>query len=63
MREMKDSGVAWMGEIPSDWKMIRFKDKYTNTKEIAKERSKSWNSISVPSSMNMSPAKRRYSYD
>lgn len=23
--EMKDSGVAWIGEIPKDWKIIRFK--------------------------------------
>ena len=39
MREMKDSGVEWMGVIPSDWTLIRFKDKYKNIKEIAKERS------------------------
>lgn len=23
MREMKDSGVEWIGEVPSDWKMLR----------------------------------------
>ncbi len=34
MREMKDSGIAWIGEIPSDWRLIRFKDKYRNVKEI-----------------------------
>ena len=39
MRDMKDSGVAWIGEIPFDWKLIRFKDKYINIKEVAKERS------------------------
>lgn len=39
MREMKDSGVAWIGKIPSGWQLIRFKDKYTNIKEVAKERS------------------------
>lgn len=39
MREMKDSGVEWIGAIPSDWPLIRFKDKYTNIKEIARERS------------------------
>ncbi|MBE6926814.1 MAG: restriction endonuclease subunit S [Ruminococcaceae bacterium] len=39
MREMKDSGVAWIGKIPSDWPLIRFKDKYSNIKEVAKERS------------------------
>lgn len=25
MREMKDSGVAWIGEIPKDWEIIRFR--------------------------------------
>ena len=37
MREMKDSGVAWIGEIPETWSLIRFKDKYRNIKEIAGE--------------------------
>lgn len=39
MRDMKDTGVAWIGAIPSNWPLVRFKDKYVNTKEIAKERS------------------------
>lgn len=39
MRDTKDTGVAWIGAIPSDWPLVRFKDKYVNTKEIAKERS------------------------
>lgn len=39
MREMKDSGVEWIGEIPSHWPLMRFKDKYINKKEIAKEQS------------------------
>ena len=25
MREMKDSGVEWIGEIPSDWKVVSTK--------------------------------------
>ena len=25
MREMKDSGVEWIGEIPEDWKILRFR--------------------------------------
>lgn len=37
MREMRDSGVAWIGEIPEEWSLIRFKDKYKNSKEIAGE--------------------------
>ena len=29
MHEMKDSGIEWLGEIPSGWDVIRIKDKYT----------------------------------
>ena len=36
MRDMKDSGVAWIGEIPAVWPLIRFKDKYINIKEVTK---------------------------
>lgn len=25
MREMKDSGIEWIGEIPADWKVIKNK--------------------------------------
>ena len=25
-REMKDSGVVWIGEVPADWSMIRMKN-------------------------------------
>lgn len=39
MRDMRESSVTWIGEIPTDWSLIRFKDKYTNIKEVAKERS------------------------
>ena len=39
MRNMKDSGVEWIGEIPCNWPLMRFKDKYINKKEIAKEQS------------------------
>ena len=34
-REMKDSGVEWIGEIPAVWTLSRFKDHYKNIKEIA----------------------------
>lgn len=35
MCDMKESGVAWIGEIPTNWSLIRFKDKWNNIKEIA----------------------------
>lgn len=33
-REMKDSGVEWIGEIPRDWKIVRTKNKYYFHKNI-----------------------------
>ena len=47
MREMKDSGVAWIGEIPHDWSLVRFKDKYKNVKEIAKEQSANYERLAL----------------
>lgn len=35
MREMKDSGIAWGGEIPKEWDVNRAKYCFINTKEIA----------------------------
>ena len=25
MREMKDSGIEWIGNIPEDWKLVRLR--------------------------------------
>ena len=36
---MKNSGIEWIGKIPDDWKLIRFKDICVNRKEIAGNRS------------------------
>lgn len=47
MREMKNSGVAWIGEIPHDWSLVRFKDKYKNVKEIAKEQSANYERLAL----------------
>ena len=34
MREMKDSGVPWIGEIPKGWKLLRTKNCYRSRKSI-----------------------------
>ena len=34
-REMKKSGVDWIGDIPAEWKIGRTKNCYTNRKQIA----------------------------
>lgn len=35
MREMKDSGVEWIGEIPKDWSMLRVKHAFIRKNEKA----------------------------
>ena len=47
MREMKNSGTPWIGEIPADWSLIRFKDKYKSIKEIARERSSEYERLAL----------------
>lgn len=47
MRKMKDSGIPWIGQIPADWDLIRFKDKYTSKKEIAGIRSSEYQRLAL----------------
>lgn len=47
MREMKYSGVEWIEDIPASWNMIRFKDKYKSTKEIAGESSTEYERLAL----------------
>lgn len=35
MREMKDSGVPWIGKIPKGWALLRTKNQYRSRKSIA----------------------------
>ena len=37
-REMKDSGVEWIGEIPEDWRIIRNKNCFSCSKKIVGEK-------------------------
>ena len=34
MREMKDSGVEWIGEIPKDWEITQTRRLFRNEKNI-----------------------------
>ena len=47
MRKMKDSGVPWIGIIPEEWSLIRFKDKYINRKEIAGSKSPEYQRLAL----------------
>ena len=39
MRAMKDSGIAWIGEIPEEWKIVRNKNAFVCNKELVGEKS------------------------
>lgn len=44
---MKYSGVAWIGEIPDHWHLIRLKDKWRSVKEIAGEDSAEYDRLAL----------------
>ena len=46
-RQMKDSGVEWIGKVPCDWSIVRFKDYYKNKKEIAGEHSAEYERLAL----------------
>ncbi len=47
MSKMKNSGVAWIGDIPENWSLIRFKDKWKNIKEIVGEASDEYERLAL----------------
>ena len=47
MREMKYSGVEWIGDIPKNWSLSRFKDHYRNAKEIAGENASEYERLAL----------------
>ena len=47
MREMKDSGVEWVGEIPKNWDFIRGKYHLINKKYIPGIHASEYNRLSL----------------
>ena len=47
VREMKDSGVAWIGEIPANWDVRRNKTLFSCTKDIVGKQSHSTQLLSL----------------
>ena len=46
-REMKYSGVEWIGDIPREWDIIKAKYIFTNHKEIVGNREKDFERLSL----------------
>lgn len=47
MREMKDSGIEWIGAIPQDWEIVRTKSLYCSAKEIAGDRADDFDRLAL----------------
>lgn len=47
MSKMKDSGIEWIGKVPQEWDIVRFKSKYRNIKEIAGEQSSKYERLAL----------------
>lgn len=46
-REMKSSGVEWIGDIPVEWDVVRTKNCYTYRKQIIGEESKKYDRLAL----------------
>ena len=46
-REMKDSGVEWIGKVPITWDVIRTKNKYTNHKEVVGDKADDYERLAL----------------
>ncbi len=46
-REMKDSGVQWIGNIPKEWEVIRTKNIYSNSKTIVGSKAESYDRLAL----------------
>ena len=47
MREMKDSGIAWIGDIPKEWSVCRVKNFYYIHKDIVGEKSNVYDRLAL----------------
>ena len=62
MREMKDSGIEWIGEIPVGWNVCRIKELFHEVNERCKN-SNDYTLLSVSEYYGVSPKSQRISDD
>lgn len=46
-REMKDSGIEWIGKIPKEWEVIRTKNIYSNPKSIVGDKADNYDRLAL----------------
>ena len=44
---MKNSGIEWIGDIPSDWKILRTKNFYSNHKHIVGDEAENYERLAL----------------
>ena len=62
MREMKDSGIEWIGEIPVDWEVSRIKQLFSEVNDRC-ENSENYTLLSVSEYYGVAPKSERISDD
>lgn len=62
MREMKDSGIEWIGEIPEDWKVSRIKQLFSEVNDRC-ENGENYTLLSVSEYYGVAPKIERISDD
>ena len=62
MREMKDSGIEWIGEIPEGWKISRIKQLFSEVNERC-ENGENYTLLSVSEYYGVAPKSERISDD
>lgn len=62
MREMKDSGIEWIGEIPADWEVSRIKQLFSEVNERC-ENGENYTLLSVSEYYGVAPKSERISDD
>lgn len=62
MREMKDSGIEWIGEIPVDWDVSRIKQLFSEVSDRC-ENSENYTLLSVSEYYGVAPKRERISDD
>ena len=62
MREMKDSGIAWIGEIPEGWKISRIKQLFSEVNDRC-ESGENYTLLSVSEYYGVAPKSERISDD
>ncbi|MBQ3489390.1 MAG: restriction endonuclease subunit S, partial [Clostridia bacterium] len=46
-RQMKESGISWIGQVPQSWEVVRTKNCYTNKKQVVGDEADSYERLAL----------------